>query len=197
MSAGKSRGIIGAMSDKKVQFFQFHAINEFMLPDFRQQILTLVFSRIDELSAERRNALNNQVKRHVTVPGFRNSTLAPAAVKARASVKAFEKSPDLVAQVLSAWYELHPELCQKVYDMLVERGWTLLPVEADRTKLPGFMVTWPKQDEFEVLNAAFREKYPDFPAENNDISLMAVWLSTRLPYQLVEPGEETNESDVE
>jgi len=183
------------MSDKKVQFFQFHAINEFMLPDYRQQVLNLVFSRSDELTADRRNALNNQVKRHVSVPGFRNSTQAPAAVKARASVKAFEKSPELAAQVLSAWYELHPDLRQKVYDLLVERGWTLLPVEADRAKLPGFMVTWPKQDEFEVLNTAFHEKHPDFPVENNDISLMAVWLSGRLPYQLVEPGEEASEDD--
>lgn len=183
------------MSDNKIQFFSFHAINEFMLPEYRQQVLNMVFTRSDDLPAERRNALNNQVKRAVAVPGFRNSAQAPAAVKARAAVKAFEKKPELAAQVLAAWYDLHPELCQKTYDLLIERGWTLLPIDADRTKLPGFMVTWPKQDEFEVLNSAFHEKYPDFPAENNDISLMAVWLAGRLPYQLVEPGEEVLEED--
>ena len=42
------------------------------------------------------------------------------------------------------------------------------------------------RENFDVLNAAFTDKYPDFLADNNDVSLMIVWLSGRLPYSSVE-----------
>jgi hypothetical protein len=70
-----------------------------------------------------------------------------------------------------------------VYDLLVARGWELLPPEADRTVLPGFLTKWPKGETFEVLNEVFLKMYPGTQASDDDISLMVVWLSGRLPYQ--------------
>jgi hypothetical protein len=66
--------------------------------------------------------------------------------------------------------------------MLQNRKWELLPMEADRTRLPGFITVWPKGEDFEALNQAYAEAHPDAPAESNDIALMVVWLSARLPY---------------
>jgi hypothetical protein len=48
------------------------------------------------------------------------------------------------------------------------------------------MITWPKGEEFDVLNQAFQEMYPDQNFSSDDISLMVVWLSGRLPYQFEE-----------
>ncbi len=174
------------MNDKKIQFLPFHAINEFMLTEFRQEVLHCALAGVEQLSSGRRGALNGMVKRYVKVPGFRNGALAPLPLKVRGLVDAFGRDPQFTAQVLAAWCELHPLLAQQVYDLLKERGWEVLPVDADRTKLPGFLTTWPKADEFEALHAAFRQAHPDATDSDNNISLMAVWLGGRLPVDLVE-----------
>lgn len=178
------------MSDKQTQFFHFHTINEFMLPEYRLQVLTQVISNLDTLPAELRAQLIAQIRQLVKVPGFRNSSQAPAAVKVRGSVQAFERSPQFAANVLSAWSELNPGLRQQVHDLLTARGWKLLPVDADRTKLPGFLTRWPKAEQFDVLDEAFRVQFPETTASKDDISLMEVWLSTRLPYELVDQPDE-------
>jgi hypothetical protein len=181
------------MDDKQVEFIPFHAINEFMLNDYRLHVLQAVFGGLNQLSGERRSAINTQVKRHVQISGFRNSLQAPAGVKARAAVPAFERRPELVAQVLQAWSELHPDLRQKVYAFLTARAWELLPPEADRTRLPGFMVEWPEGQTYDVLDEAFKQMYPDFDGQANDLRLMVVWLANRLPYGMYGEDDEVDE----
>lgn len=181
------------MDDKQVQFIPFHAINEFMLNDYRLRVIQEVFAKMDQLPGERRNAINSLVKRHVQVPGFRNSTQAPAGVKARASVSVFERRPEMAAHILQGWSDLHPELRQKVYTFLKGREWETLPPEADRTRLPGFLIEWPAGQTYDVLDEAFQQSYPDEKFEANDFRLMVVWLANRLPYDMYQEGDETGE----
>ena len=169
------------MSDNKVKYLPFHAINEFMLDDYRYEVIQTVLTRFDQLESGRRGALASLVKKLVQVPGFRNSLQAPVGVKARTSVKPFQSSADYAANIVAAWCELHPDLRQQVYDLLQSRGWEVLPADADRVKLPGYLTTWPKDETFDVINQAFREKFPDAGVKDYDISLMVVWLSGRLP----------------
>lgn len=177
------------MDTDKVQFLPFHAINNFMLPEYRLSVLQTVISHLDSLTGERRGAINGLLKRLLKVPGFRNAAQAPAPMKIKNAVSPFERSPELVAQVIAAWSDLHPDLREQIFDLLTSRGWELLPVDADRVKLPGFLTRWPKKETFEAIIAAFHEKYPDLAAEDNDISLMTVWLSGRLPYDMVDAEE--------
>lgn len=181
------------MSDTQAQFLPFHAINEFMVNDFRLHVLQVVFGGFDRLPGERRSSINNLVKRYVQVPGFRNSAQAPSGVKARASVSVYERRPEFVGQVLQAWSELNPELRQKVYDFLKAREWEVLPAEADRSKLPGFIPEWPDGQDYDVLGQAFAQMYPDFTPTDNDLRLMIVWLAGRLPYDVDEDDEEEGE----
>lgn len=178
------------MNDKQVQFLPFHGINEFMLNDYRLHVIQTVFGHVDQLPGERRSALNGLVKRHLQVPGFRNSTQAPAGIKARAAVSMFEKRPDFAGQILQGWSELNPELRQKVYAFLKAREWDVLPPEADRTKLPGFITEWPEGQDYDVLGNAFAEMFPDFKPEENDLRLMIVWVANRLPYGMYDDEEE-------
>lgn len=179
------------MDDKQVQFLPFNAINEFMLPDFRLQVLQTVFTGLDKLPNDRKSAINNVVKRHVQVQGFRNSLLAPARVKARNSVTIFERNKDFAGHVLQGWSELHAELAQKVYDFLKTREWEVLPPDTDRTKVPGFLVVWPEGQDYDVLGKAYTDMYPDDKPEDNDLRLMIVWIAGRLPYGMY--GDEDEE----
>jgi hypothetical protein len=181
------------MDDKQVQFIPFNAINEFMLNDFRLHVVQQVLSGIDRLPGERRAAINGLVKRHVQVPGFRNSVQAPSGLKARASISVFERRPELTANILQGWSELHADLRQKVYDFLQAREWETLPPDADRTKLPGFLVVWPEGQTYDVLDEAFAQMYPDEKVEANDLRLMIVWLANRLPYDMYEEDQAPEE----
>jgi len=170
------------MDNTKATFLPFHAINQFMVPEYRFSVLQRVFNGFEKLSGPRKGAINGLVKRLVTVPGFRNSGVAPVPLKIKNSVNAFERSAEFTSQVIMAWSELNPDLRQQVYDLLIARGWELLPADADRSKLPGFLTSWPKGEDFDTLDKAFLEVHPDKTASDDDVRLMVVWLSGRLPY---------------
>lgn len=176
---------------KKAQFLPFSAINAFMLQDFQYEVLLAVLSNYDRLNSAQRTGLNKMIKRGVSVNGFRNAVAAPLTIKVKSSVNLFENNADFAALILASWSSIFPELRKQVYDLLLSRGWELLPEETDRIKLPGFLAQWPKQDEFDVLVAAFRDTYSDETYSDNQISLMSVWLSGRLPYELVDLTEDS------
>jgi hypothetical protein len=188
---------------EKTEFLPFHAINEYMRPDFRLKVVRETINAQTTFNERLSNELNQQIKKYVSVPGFRSSDKAPAMVKVIPTSKAFEKYPELVAVILSCWTEIHPELCQQVYTLLKDRNWPqflendvltptaaiidaikewpVFPITMDRTKLPGFFTHWPKGEDFEALYKTFASQYPDSDASIDKVSLMVVWLSMRLP----------------
>ncbi len=149
------------LKNQTVELLPFHAINEFMRNDFRLGVVRSTLSALPTLPGNYRATLDRLTKKYVKVPGFRNSEKAPSMVKAVPMAEAFEKNPDLAGAVLGAWVESHTELRQMAYDFLTGRGWEVLPLQADRVKLGGFFVTWPKEESFEVLAPAFTEKFPE------------------------------------
>ena len=169
----------------KLEFIPFNAINEFMRTDYRMILLRNTMLALPELSLKTQASINKLTKKHVKVPGFRNSAKAPASVKAVSMVKPFEKQPKLVSAVISAWAESNSEMRQQVFRLLSGFGWKLLPVEADRTRLPGFLAQWPEEHDFEVIYDGITESYQDSEYGIDDVSLMAVWLSVRLPIEKV------------
>jgi hypothetical protein len=182
------------MDDKRIPYFPFHAINEYMLPDFRLNVITSVLRDLEKLPGERRANLNRMIKNYLSVPGFRNSSAAPLGVKVRGAVSPFERRPEFAAQVLQAWSELHADLRDKVAAVLAARSFeNVLPAEADRTKLPGFLTTWPKEETYEALDKAFFDANPGVEVSTDDIRLMVVWLVNRLPYDLFDEEEEEGE----
>jgi hypothetical protein len=171
------------MDDKEVKFLPFNAINEFMLPAYRLEVLQTVLGA-DALLVSRGRAINDLIKRYATIQGFRNCLAAPMPLKIKACVSVFEQHADFDALILQSWSDLKLDLRQSMYDHLKQRGWEVLPPDTDRTKLPGFMLAWPKEDEFEALSARFKEAHADLAASNDDICLMAVWIGNRLPVEL-------------
>jgi hypothetical protein len=179
------------MNDKEAALIPFHALNEFMRPDFRMSVVRSTLNGLAELPEEYRQSIDRLTKKSVKIPGFRNSGKAPTALKAGPIAQTFEKNPDMVASVLSAWAELHTQLRQEIFELLEERGWDLLPLQAQRKKLPGFFTSWPKSESFEILNQEYTGKYPESSYDSDQVSLMMVWVSARLPYELVDEEPQT------
>ncbi|PKN84004.1 MAG: hypothetical protein CVU46_15420 [Chloroflexi bacterium HGW-Chloroflexi-8] len=170
--------------NEKIEFLPFNAINEFMLSEYRKVVFKSVFSNFASLQNSRQKSINSLIKKNVKIQGFRDSTQAPVVYKINNSISLFEKSASFSAEILSAWYELNPDLAQKVNQMLTDKGWIILPIETDRSKLPGFLIKWPAEDSFEKLTEEFRNIYPEITYSDDDISLMIVWMSNRLPYEM-------------
>jgi len=171
------------MDDKEVKFIPFNAINEFMLPAYRVEVLQTVLGA-DAALITRWRDINGSIKRYATIQGFRNCLAAPLPLKIKACVPVFEKHADFDALILQSWSDLKLDLRKSMYGYLQQRGWEVLPPEADRSRLPGFLTVWPKEDEFEALSAGFKAVYADVAASNDDICLMAVWIGNRLPIEL-------------
>ena len=183
------------MSDNSAEFLPFNAINEFMRPDFRTRVLQEVFENLPSLPNSDQNSFNKLIRKFLVVPGFRNSTAAPVFLKLKSAGKPFEKNASFTAEVIHHWSQIHVDLREHTYKLLSDLGWTILPVEADRTKLPGFLTVWPKGQDFSTLNTAYREKYPQDNISEDDISLMAVWLSGRLPIHEDDTSNSTHEEN--
>jgi hypothetical protein len=194
---------------QKTEFLPFHAINEFMRPDFRLTIIRDTLTSQINLPESFQNDLNEKIKKRVSIPGFRSSDKAPALMKVLPTSKAFEKNPDLVASIISCWVETQTELRLQVYNLLKSRNWRLLedsdfmnidslsneiikewpifPLNINRAKLPGFFTHWPSGENFETLYGNFTALYPEATSSIDKVSLMVVWLSMRLPYHIDEP----------
>lgn len=170
--------------NKKAQYLPFHAINEFMRDDFRVAILQEVLNSYDKVEKERTLRINRLIAKGVQIPGFRNSSLAPLGVKVRQSTTLFESSPEFAALIVDCWSQLHQQLKNAIWQLLEEKNWKPLPMEIDRTILPGFTTNWPKEDKFELFVQAIHEKIPDLAENDDNISLMVVWMSNKLPYGL-------------
>jgi len=171
--------------NEKIEYLPFNAINEFMLPEYRKIVIKTVFSNINSLPNARQKNINAEFKKLIKIQGFRDSSQAPIGIKTREGSLAFEKSAKFTGELIAAWAEINSDLATIVFQMLTDRGWPVLPIEADRSKLPGFLIKWPAKDTFEVLTAEFREKYSDTKYTDDDVNLMIVWLSNRLPYEMV------------
>lgn len=177
-----------SVMDSKINFLPFHAINGYMRPDYQSNVARIVLTNLPRLSEDTRSRINNLIRKLVVIQGFRNSMLAPPSLKLRPYISTMEKNAELTAITLKAWADLNDDLRARVFELLKERTWGIIPADADRTKLPGFLTTWPENEDFETINQAYKEKYPDLNENSDDISLMAAWLSGRLPFQDGEEG---------
>jgi hypothetical protein len=200
---------------ENTEFLPFHAINEFMRPDFRLSVIRDTLTYQSNLPESLANELNQKIKKSVNVPGFRSSDKAPALMKVLPTSKAFEKYPDLVAAILSCWAESQTSLRDQVYQLLKSRNWyifpetegvdfenlsseiikewPIFPIKFNRAKLPGFFTHWPKGEDFEILYNNYIELFPEAESSIDKVSLMVVWLSMRLPLHvdgLVDKSEE-------
>ena len=183
------------MNDETVEFVPFHAINEFMRDDYRLEVVRNTLAELPQLASEFQSPIEQLTRKHVTIPGFRNSIKAPAPLRTRLTAKAFEKSPELVAAILRAWAEIHNELREPVFNFLVEREWDILPAVADRSQLPGFLPYWPDEEDLGTLSEAFLQANPQIEASQDDVGLMIVWLGDCLPYPDDELEEEEEDDD--
>jgi len=157
------------------------SLNVFLLPDFRREILTTVLNQKDNLSPEIKQEFRQAIKEFVKISGFRNPLAAPQALQVRAMESPFEKESRFVKAILSSWADINSDLQAKVQAVLPELGFEpndQAPLYPDPEN--AFAVGWPEDLSFEKLADLVKQK-TETDASSNEISLMTVWLTGRLP----------------
>jgi hypothetical protein len=159
----------------------FRAINVFIERDFLQSKLEEILEARDELPKEEQIAFNNQFRKFVSVLGFRNPLRAPRQLQVNAYASAFEEKDEVVPFTLSTWTKLNQDFAEQVKDWLNSEGWEDLSLERSFESSDGFRDNWPEGVTFEKLSKKFHKDLPDVEFETNDLILMILWISDKLP----------------
>lgn len=183
---------------KEAKFLPWAALNEFMVDSFRIAVVRRAMTSMQQVGGKHKATIQRIVRNKAAVPGFRNAGKAPLPLQIQPAAIVFIKESELVSAVLSVWAETVPDLRDGIQAFLAARNWPLLPADADRTLIPGWLMDWPENDDLQTLGDAYLEAtYPngDSPYTRDDACLMICWISLRLPVNLPEDDEEEGETD--
>lgn len=152
------------------------AINYYLEPYFRKELLQDVFGKLSDLSPESRADALVAVKKTVRVSGFRNPMQAPATILNKRVEETFEKDNTLATALLLAWKELYADAASLLTPVLQELGFALNAED----KLT-FSVGWPDEIDYKSLAEKVLTAQPAIGLDQDQIALLTILLSMQLP----------------
>ena len=158
------------------------ALNVYLLPEFRQEILSMVIAGMSALPDEIRRPVLSAIREEVKISGFRNPFSAPHSVLVRRMETVFLKQSRFVKVILKAWAGLHQDLVPAVSPVIRALSFQKndqLPEYPDPEK--AFLTGWPENLTYEKLTELIRAQDQKITAGTDDLALMTVWLSGCLP----------------
>lgn len=165
----------------EIETLPYKTLNVFINHDYLEHILGDLLKRKDALSKADQIAFTTEFRRYVTILGFRNPIRAPHSLQLNAYVSAFEQKNEVIPYTLNTWIKLNRDLADKVMKWLDSQGWDNLALEREFGEADGFSTQWPEGVTFEKLVDEFKKAHPKLELSNDDLILMMVWISGRLP----------------
>ncbi len=167
------------MDTKEV--LSYRAINVFFEREYLEKVLNSVLEGLKALPKEKQQEFNSNFRKYVKVLGFRDPVRAPLSLQINAFVNAFETKEEIIPITLTSWAIINLPFVKQVLKWLESEGWNNL--NYDRTYLhnEGFASNWDEQVTFDQIDEDFKKAQPDIDYERNDLILMVLWLSGKLP----------------
>lgn len=159
------------------------ALNVFIEPYFRKEILQKVFENLGDLPADLRRELIAEVKEQVRISGFRNSMVAPRALLIRDAESVFETDSKFVLICLKSWQSLYSQWHDMLKKNLVELEFSISEQTSKEYPDPlnTFLEGWPEGIDFDTLFEKIAAKEKDFPLSKDETALLSVLLTGYLP----------------
>lgn len=154
-------------------------INNVMNSDYRETVIRKVFTSRGMLSSETNHRVDEVVRKFVTVPNFRpgHAHKAPTVVKVKRTAQSFERIHEVCSVFLEAWVEASLELQNAITQYAsINPGFKANKINWQS----GFPAYWSCSDMVAVSNA-FREQFPDYAEQDDDVCLMLCLELGRLP----------------
>ncbi|PKN60689.1 MAG: hypothetical protein CVU53_01790 [Deltaproteobacteria bacterium HGW-Deltaproteobacteria-11] len=154
-------------------------LNDAMTEEFRSIVIRRALDCLEQASAQARRQLRAELRRHVRLPGFADSTRALNSPKRPALISelitASHRSDALMGTILRVWDQSHPELHQAVLAFLRDSADPVrepVPVETEFPRI------WPQSHMLAAV-ASVRQQHPSF--DEDDTALMLCYISGRAP----------------
>lgn len=155
------------------------ALNVFIEPYFRKEIVQKIFENIDSLPADFRRELIAEVKEKVRISGFRNSMAAPRALLVRDAETVFEKDTRFSLISLKSWMSLYSQWHDELKQNLTGLGFSISEQAAAGYPDPinTFLEGWPEGIDFDTLFEKITAQIENFPLSKDETALLSVLLT--------------------
>ena len=155
------------------------ALNVFIEPYFRREILEKVFVNLDILPAELRRELIADVKEKVRIGGFRNSMVAPRALLIRYAETVFEKDTRFCLIFLKNWQSLFTQWHEELKKNLVDLRFSISEQAAAGYPDPlnTFLEGWPEGIDFDTLFEKINAQVENYPLSKDETALLTIMLT--------------------
>ena len=155
------------------------ALNVFIEPYFRREILQKVFENLNALPAELRRELLAEVKEKVRISGFRNSMVAPRALLIRDAESVFEKDTWFTLVSLKNWQSLYSEWNEELKKILAALGFSVSEQAAAGypDAVNTFLEGWPEGIDFDTLYEKITTQVEKFPLSKDETALLSILLT--------------------
>ena len=159
------------------------ALNVFVEPYFRSEILQKVFDNLGELPAELRREAISEVKDKVRISGFRNAMVAPRSLLVRDAESMFEKDTKFTLIILKCWNSLYSQWHETLRKALINLGFAVSESASQNYPDPmnAFLEGWPEGLDFETLYEKLTDQIKDFPLNKDETALLSILLTGYLP----------------
>lgn len=155
------------------------ALNVFIEPYFRKEIVQKIFENIDSLPADLRRELIAEVKEKVRISGFRNSMAAPRVLLVRDAETVFEKDTRFSLISLKSWMSLYSQWHDELKQNLTGLGFSISEQAAAGYPDPinTFLEGWPEGIDFDTLFEKITAQIENFPLSKDETALLSVLLT--------------------
>jgi hypothetical protein len=164
-----------------IETVPFKAINVFINQDYLESVLKAVLTGYKKLPKQKQIEFTHFLRKYVTILGFRDPSRAPLPLQINALAKAFEEKDEVVPYVLSIWAKVNKKLAADVTAWLEENKFENLASEREYAEEAGFTPDFPEKMSFDKVEKDFAKANPDAKYERDDLILMVLWISGRLP----------------
>jgi len=165
------------------EYLPYKTINVFIESDYLRKTLEFILTNINTLPKEGQISFVNSFKEYVNILGFRNPMRAPLMLQVNAYIRAFEEKDEVIPFTLSTWSKIKSEFASEVKSWLESEGWDQLSTEREFDENMGFLKNLPEGLSFEQIIDRFKKARPDLAFEEDDLILMVLWISGRLPQE--------------
>ncbi len=159
------------------------ALNVYIEPYFRKEILQKTFDNLDILPADLRRDLLTQVKDHVKISGFRNPMVAPRMLLVRGAESVFEKDTVFSLICLKCWQSFYSQWHEQLKNSLTGLGFSISEpaLSGYPDAMNTFLEGWPEGIDFDSLYDQIFAKNEGFSLSKDETALLSVLLTGYLP----------------
>lgn len=165
------------------EILPFKSINVYIEREYLEKVVTNILEGVGKLNKEEQIRFSQDFRKHISVLGFRNPLRAPLSLQVNAYASAFEEKEEVIPFSLTIWSKVKTDLAEKVQSWLESEGWDDLALEREFEEDNGFVFDWPDDLSFDQVEEKFQNANPDFEYDRDDLILMVLWISGKLPIE--------------